>query len=208
MTNINFKEMEGNLLTVKLTTSPTMSMIPSQMKDTEENSLTDEPNGTITINGTTNNGDEIEMEEPLTPESINLFTITNTTLTPITITLPKSSFVYKNDDETLPDLQPIEKETTPEEEDYPYVEISDEEPTFMDDKVIVQDADIEFLHEQPAQVFKFSPLNSSLREECGPLMNILECGIIEFTNVGVDLIGKPRNVHHVKGDGNSYCKYI
>ena len=69
------------------------------MKDTEENSSTDESNGTMTINATTNNGDDIEMEEPLTPENINLFTITNTS-TPIIITLPKSSFVYKNDDDT------------------------------------------------------------------------------------------------------------
>ena len=100
MTNIKFKEMEGNLSTIKLTTSPTMTMIYSKKKDTEENSLTDDPNGTMTINATTNNGDDIEMEEPLTPENINLFTITNTTSTLITITLPKSSFVYKNNDET------------------------------------------------------------------------------------------------------------
>ena len=132
---------------------------------------------------TSNNGDDIEMEDPLTPENIKLFTITNTTLTPITITLPKSSFVYKNDDDTLPELQLIEKKTTQQEEDYQYVKISDEEPTFMDDNVIVLDADIEILHEEPTQVFKFSPLNSSLREECGPLVNILECGIIEYTKV-------------------------
>ena len=93
-TNINCKEMEGNLSTIKLTTSLTMSMSHSRRKDTEGNSLTDEPNGTMTINVTTKHEDYIEMEEPLTPENINLFTITNTTSTPITITLPKSSFVY------------------------------------------------------------------------------------------------------------------
>ena len=162
-TNINCKEMDGNLLTIKPTTSPTMSMTPSRRKETEGNSLTDELNGTMTINATTKLKDDIEMEEPLTPENINLFTITNTTSTPITITLSKSSFVYPNDDDTLPDLQPTEKEQTQEEEDYQYVEISDDEPTFMDDNVIVQDTDIEFLCEEPAQVFKFSPLNSASR---------------------------------------------
>ena len=81
------------------------------------------------------------------------------------------------------------------------MEISDDEQTFMDDNVIVPDADIEFLHEEPAQMFKFSPLNLSSRKEWGPLVNIVECGIIEYPNVGADLIGKPRNVHNIKGDG-------
>ena len=76
----------------------------------------------------------------------------------------------------------------------------------MDDGVIVQD--VQFLHKEPAQVFKFSPLNSASREECGPLVNIVDFGIIEYTNVGGDLIGKPRNVHNVKGDGNCYFRYI
>ena len=88
--------------------------------------------------------------------------------------------------------------TTQQEKDYQYVEIFDEEPTFMDDNVIGPDADIEFLHEEPAQVFHFFPLNSSLREECGPLVNIVKCGIIKYSNIGADLIGKPRNVHNVK----------
>ena len=107
----------------------------------------------MTINVTTNNGNDTEMEEPLTPENINLFTITNTTSTPI-ITLPKSSFAYKINDETLPDLKSIEKET-PEEEHYQYVEIFDEEPTFMNDNVIVQDGDIEFLHENQHKCLNF-----------------------------------------------------
>ena len=39
-------------------------------------------------------------------------------------------------------------------------------------------------------------------------MNIVECGVIKYTNVGGDLIGKPRNVHNVKGDGNCYFRCI
>ena len=39
-------------------------------------------------------------------------------------------------------------------------------------------------------------------------MNIVDCGIIEYTNVGGDLIGKPRNVHNIKGDGNCYFRCI
>ena len=59
------------------------------MNEGHRREFLDESNGTMSINETTNNGDDIEMEEPLTPENINLFTVTDTTLTPITITLPK-----------------------------------------------------------------------------------------------------------------------
>ena len=81
MTNIKSKETEGDLLIIKLTTSPTKNMIPSSSKETEGNSLTDEPNRTMTTNATIKHEEDIEMEEPLTPDNINLFTITNTTLT-------------------------------------------------------------------------------------------------------------------------------
>lgn len=76
----------------------------------------------------------------------------------------------------------------------------------MDDSVIVQD--VQFLHKEPAHVFKFPPLNSASREECGPLVNIVDCGIIEHTNGGANLIGKPRNIHNVKGDSNCYFRCI
>ena len=115
--------------------------------------------------------------------------------------------MYTNDDDTLPDLQPIENERT-QEDDAQYVEISYDKPTFMDGNVTVPDAGMEFLHKEPAQVLKFSPLNSVSREECGPLVNIVECSIIEYTNVGADLIRKLRNVHNVKGDGNCYFRCI
>ena len=39
-------------------------------------------------------------------------------------------------------------------------------------------------------------------------MNIVDCGIIEYTNVGGDLIGKARNVHNIKSDGNFYFRCI
>ena len=78
--------------------------------------------------------------------------ITNTTSTPITITLPKNSLLYTNDD-TLPDLTQIENETKEELAEVKHVDISDGEQTFMDDNVTVQD--VQLLHEEPAQVFKF-----------------------------------------------------
>ena len=108
--------------------------------------------------------------------------------------------------ETLPNLTQIENETKEKLAEVKFVDISDDEQTFMDDSVPVQD--VQFLHEEPAQVFKFSPLNSASREECGPLVNIVDCGIIEYTNIGGDLIGKPRNVHNIKGDGNCYFRCI
>ena len=176
MTNITFKEMEGHLSTIRLT-SQTMSAIHSPKKDSRENSSTDDTNGTMTINVITNNRGDIEMEEPLTLENITLFTITNTMLTPITITLPKSSFGYKNNDEILPDLQPIEKETTPEEQDYKYVENSEEEPTVMDDNVVVQNGDIEFLHKEPARL-NFSSKFIIKRRVWATCVNILQCVLL------------------------------
>ena len=69
--------------------------------------------------------------------------------------------------DTLPNFTQIENETREELAEVKYVDISDDEQTFMDDNVTVQD--VQFLHEEPAQVFKFSPLNLASREECGPL---------------------------------------
>ena len=59
--------------------------------------------------------------------------ITNITSTPITITLPTGAAVYINDN-TLPNLTPIEKEDFQEDCQVKYVDISDDELTFMDDK--------------------------------------------------------------------------
>ena len=205
MTNMNSNEPIGNTLTIQPTTRSGNNTTIINTKETEWNSSTDEPNGTMTINATRTHEEEMDIEQPLTPQNNNMFSITNTTLTPITITLPKTSFVHTNDD-TLPDLQPIERETTEQQDSANYVDIYDEEPMFMDENVIVPD--VEFLHEEPTQVFKFSPLNSTSREECSLLVNIVDCDIIEYTNIGTDLIGKPRNVHNVKGDGNCYFRSI
>ena len=60
-------DMEGDCLTKKLT------MITTK----------------IETSGTTNN-EEMETEEPLTPQNVDFFMITNTTSTPITTTLPKN----------------------------------------------------------------------------------------------------------------------
>ena len=56
--------------------------------------------------------------------------------------------------------------------------------------------------------FNLPPLNSVSREECGLLISIVHCAIIEYTNIGADLIEKPRNVHNVKGNGNSHFRCI
>ena len=143
--------------------------------------------------------------EGRTPYKSNIFMITNTTSTPVKIKLPTSSAVYMNG-ETLPDLIPIENDRRQEEDEVNCIGISDDELTFMDDNVIAPD--VQFLHEEPSQVFQFSPLNSASTEECGPLVNIIDCGIIEYTNISADLIEKLRNVHNVKGDGNCYFRCI
>ena len=48
----------------------------------------------IETNGTTDN-EEMGTEEPLTPQNVDFFMITNTTSTPMTITLPKITCVHK-----------------------------------------------------------------------------------------------------------------
>ena len=121
-----------------------------------------------------------------------LFLITNTTNSPITITIPSKSSVYEDD--TLPDLTQEQDIRTGN-----YIDISDEERTFMDDEV-QRENDCVILHGEPSPILKFSPFNSSSREECGPLVNILDCGIIPYTNIGEDLKGKPMHVYRVMGD--------
>ena len=44
--------------------------------------------------------------------------------------------------------------------------------------------DCVILHSEPSPILKFSPLNSASREECRPLVNIPDCGIIPYTNIG------------------------
>ena len=150
-----------------------------------------------------------------------MFTITNTTSTPITITIPHietQTILY--DDDKLPDLTQMGTEQKGPSDTY--VDISDDEPTFLDDEVIVStndnrdisddeptflddevivstndNRDIFMLHEEPGPIIKFCPLNSASREECGPLVHIQKCGIIPYTNVGKHLIEEPTNVYRV-----------
>ena len=68
--------------------------------------------------------------------------------------------------------------------------------------------DCVILHAEPSPILKFSPLNSASREECRPLVNIPDCGIIPYTNIGGDLNGKPSNMYQVLGDGNCYFRCI
>ena len=75
----------------------------------------------------------------------------------------------------------------------------------MDENV---ENDCVILHAEPSPILKFSPLNSASREECGPLVNIPDCGIIPYTNIGGDLKGKPSNIYQVLGDGNCYFRCI
>ena len=84
--------------------------------------------------------------------------------------IPSESSVYEDD--TLPDLTQEQDIRTGN-----YIDISDEERTFMDDEV-QRENDCVILHGEPSPILKFSPLNSSSREECRPLVNILDCGII------------------------------
>ena len=133
-----------------------------------------------------------------------MFMITNTTNRLITIMIPSfngsESSVYN--DNTLPDLTPQEEVKIGN-----YQDISDEERTFMDDEVHVEN-DCVILHAEPSPILKFSPLNSASREECGPLVNIHDCGIIPYTNIRADLKGKLSNLYRVMGDENCYFRCI
>ena len=71
----------------------------------------------------------------------------------------------------------------------------------MDDEV-QRENECVILHAEPSPILKFSPLNSYSREECRPLVNILDCGIIPYTNIGEELKGKPMHVYTVVGNGN------
>ena len=77
----------------------------------------------------------------------------------------------------------------------------------MDDEVHVENYCV-ILHAEPSPILKFSPLNSVSREECRPLVNTPDCGIIHYTNIGADLKGKPTNVYRVVGDRNCYFRCI
>ena len=117
------------------------------------------------------------------------------------------TIIYEED--TLPDLTAIEEEEN--ERGGNMVDISDDEPTFLDELVAVSTNntnDVIVVHTEPSPVLKFSPLNSASREECGPLIHIHNCGIILHTNISQELIGEPRNVYKVAGDGNCYFRCI
>ena len=146
-------------------------------------------------------------------KKIEVFTIANTTSTPNTITIPimdTQTIIYEED--TLPDLTEIEAiEKEANETSANMVDISDDEPTFMDEQVTVStnnSNDVIIVHTEPSPILKFSPLNSASREECGPLVHIHNCGIIQYTNSSQELIGEPRNVYKVAGDRNCYFRCI
>ena len=150
---------------------------------------------------------------PPQDKQIEVFTIANTTSTPITITLSKMdtpTIIYEED--TLPNLTEIEaikKEAN--ETSANMVDISNDEPTFLDEQVTMStnnSNDVTIFHTEPSPILKFSPLNSASREECGPLVHIHNCGIIQYTNIGQELIREPRNVYTIAGDGNCYFRCI
>ena len=134
--------------------------------------------------------------------TMKVFTITNMTDSPITITIPSfnqsDSSVY--DDNTLPNLTKEQEVGIGN-----YNNISDQERTFMDKNM---ENDCVILHAEPSPLVKCSPLNSASREECGPLVNIPDCGILPYTNIGGDLNRKPSNIYQVLGDGNCYFRCI
>ena len=110
--------------------------------------------------------------------TMEVFTITNMTDSLITIMIPSfkgsDSSVY--DENTLPDLTKEEEVRIGN-----YNDILDEERKFMDENV---ENDCVILYAEPSLILKFSPLNSASREKCRPLVNIPDCGIIPYTNIG------------------------
>ena len=212
-----------NLLTMNMITTPEMKF--QHVDSTTTNMITMQSDiDSLTISLTTpltlNNTEEPtvittggNVQTPLPYKKIEVFTIANTTSTPITITLPKMdtpTITYEED--TLPDLTEIEAiEKEANETSANMVDISDDEPTFLDEQVTIStnnSNDVTVVYTEPSPILKFSPLNSASREECGPLVHIHNCGIIQYTNIGQELIGEPRNVYKVAGDGNCYFRYI
>ena len=172
-----------------MTSTPTSSLNSNKQKEYGENSLT----ATLITKENERKCQTVFMNIKLTSSdksgnTIEVFTITNTTNSLVTIMIPSfkgsESSVY--DDNTLPNLTQQEEVRIAN-----YKDISDEERTFMDENV---KSDCVILHAEPTPILKFSPLNSASREECRPLVNIPDCGIIPFTNIGGDLKGKPSNI--------------
>ena len=182
-----------------MTSTPTSSPNNNKQKEYGESS----PTATTITNENELKCENVFMNTKTTSSGnkMEVFTITYTTDSPITITIPSfngsNSSVY--DDNTLPNLTKEEEVRIGN-----YNNIS-EERTFMDENV---ENDCVILLAEPSPILKFSPLNSASREECGPLVNIPDCGIIPYTNIGGDLNGKPSNIYRVLGDGNCYFRCI
>ena len=160
-----------------MTSTPTSSPNNNKQKEYGESS----PTATMITNENELKCENVFTNTKMTSSGnkMEVFTITNTTDSPITITIPSfngsDSSVY--DDNTLPNLTKEEEEVRIGN----YNNISDEERTFMGENV---ENDCVILHAEPSPILKFSPLNSASREECGPLVNIPDCGIIPYTNIG------------------------
>ena len=181
---------------VYMTSTPTSSPNNNKQEEYGESSLTT----TMITNENELKCENVFMNTKMTSSgnTMEVFTITNMTDSPITIMIPRfnqsDSSVY--DDNTLPNLTKEEEVRIGN-----YNNILDQERTFMDENM---ENDCVILHAEPSPILKFSPLNSASREECRPLVNIPDCGIIPYTNIGGNLNGKPSNIYQVLGDGNYY----
>ena len=137
-----------------------MDFLHINMPDSPTISLTSSPTVTLTENTEeyqTMFTNTTDTKTPQRPSDIEMFTITNMTSTLIMITIPHietQAILY--DDDKLPDLTQVGTEQKGSSNTY--VDISDDEPTFLDDEVIVNtndNKDIVILHEEPSPIIKF-----------------------------------------------------
>ena len=178
--------------TISLTTTPTTTLTTIQttiLTDTEELVLGTNVYTTSTPTSILNNNKQEEYGESsptatmITNENelkcenvftntkmtssgntMEVFTITNMTDSLITIMIPSFNQSDSSVYDTLPDLTKEEEVRIGN-----YNDILDQERTFMDKNM---ENDCVILHAEPSPILKFSPLNSALREECRPLVNI------------------------------------
>ena len=142
--------------TVPITTTQTTNMYMTSTLTSSLNNNKQKEYGESSLTATITNENELKCENVFTNtkmtssgNKMEVFTITNTTDSPITITIPSfnrsDSSVY--DDNTLPDL------TKEEVRIGNYNDISDKERTFMDKNV---ENDCVILHAEPSPILKFS----------------------------------------------------
>ena len=142
-TSLTRNKLINQMTTTLIANSQDMDFLHINMLDSLTISMTSSPTVTPTENTEeyqTMFTNTTDAKTPQRPSDIEMFTITNMTSTLITITIPHietQTILY--DDDKLPNL--TQMGTEQKGPSNTYVDISDDEPTFLDDEVIVSTND-------------------------------------------------------------------